>query len=228
MERNAFLSRIRDATARGRAYPVPLNPEATADQAYVGGGDDPVATFLREWSAVGGKGVRAASLEDARSYLRDVIELHSVRSALCWPHPVLERFGLEEFLQEQQVEVRRWDWIEEQAPVQRWEQTFSADLGITSVDWAVAETGTQVLASRPGRGRSVSLLPPVHVTIVEPAQIVPDLFDLFGLLDEQKDELPSSLSLITGPSKTGDIQLKLTTGVHGPKEAHVIVVDAEF
>lgn len=224
MERNAFFTRIRDAAAAGRAYRVATNPEATATAAYVGGGPDPVATFLREWTAVGGKGQRLAGAFEVQQFLAELVERHGIKSVLCWQHPLLERLGLGSFFAQRQVEVRGWEWLERDAPVQRWEKAFSADLGVTSVDWAIAETGSLAVAARPGRGRSVSLLPPVYVALLEPSQIVPDLFDVFAKLELEKAQLPSGLSLITGPSKTGDIQLKLTTGVHGPGEVHAIVV----
>ena len=79
-----------------------------------------------------------------------------------------------------------------------------------------------VLATRPGQPRAVSLLPPVHIVVAHRNQIVPDLFDLFSQGAEAG--LPACLSLITGPSKTGDIELKLVTGVHGPGEVHVVLV----
>jgi L-lactate utilization protein LutC len=67
-------------------------------------------------------------------------------------------------------------------------------------------------------------LPPLHVAVAGREQILPDLFDLFdGRL--AADRLPASVSIITGPSKTGDIELRLVTGVHGPGEIHVVVID---
>jgi L-lactate dehydrogenase complex protein LldG len=105
---------------------------------------------------------------------------------------------------------------------------FEADVGITGVAYLVAETGSLALLARPGEPRSVSLLPPVHIAVAERAQVVPDLFDLFAGLDRQEESagLPSSVVLVTGPSKTGDIELRLVTGVHGPGEVHVVLVDA--
>jgi L-lactate utilization protein LutC len=226
MERNAFLARVREAAAAGRAYQVAHNPEATADASYVGGGDDPVGTFLQEWTAVGGNGLRVQSIDEAHDFLKMLIEKHGVKSALCWKHPFLERLDIANFLQGEGVEVRLWDQLEQEAPVQRWQQTFSADLGITSVDWAIAETGSLALRAQSGQGRSVSLVPPLHVALLEPSQIVPDLFDLFRELETHKAEFPSNITLITGPSKTGDIQLKLTTGVHGPGEVHAVVIES--
>ncbi len=102
---------------------------------------------------------------------------------------------------------------------------LACDIGISSADCAIAETGTLMVCSRPGQERLASLLPLMHVAIVERQQIVPDLIDAFGLLHERGlENLPSNTTFITGPSKTGDIELQLTTGVHGPKHWRVILV----
>ncbi len=99
---------------------------------------------------------------------------------------------------------------------------FAADVGITGVYAAVAETGSLVCTSGPDQWRGLSLIPPAHIAIVRAQQIVPDLLDLFttGL----PDSLPANLTLISGPSKTADIEGILITGVHGPGQVHVIVV----
>ena len=68
----------------------------------------------------------------------------------------------------------------------------------------------------------MSLLPPVHIAVADRSQLLPDLFDLFRQLPPE--EMPSCVSLITGPSKTGDIELRLVTGVHGPGEIHVVLI----
>src|SRR5204863_1255 len=101
---------------------------------------------------------------------------------------------------------------------------FAADLGVSGIFWAIAETGSLIMASRPADPRSLSLLPPVHIAVVGSDQLLPDLFDLFVELEPSKSQLPACLSIITGPSKTGDIELKLVTGVHGPGELHVILI----
>jgi L-lactate dehydrogenase complex protein LldG len=101
---------------------------------------------------------------------------------------------------------------------------FAADIGISGVDALIAETGTLAVGARPGEPRSLSLLPLVNIVVAERRQLLPDLFDWFEKVGAG-DSLPSCLTLITGPSKTGDIELRLVTGVHGPGELHVIVVD---
>jgi L-lactate dehydrogenase complex protein LldG len=103
---------------------------------------------------------------------------------------------------------------------------FNTDLGLSGVEYLIAETGSVVLATTPGQPRSLSLLPPMHVALAHRGQVLPDLFDLFEThLQARPEDMPSALLLITGPSKTGDIELKLVTGVHGPGEIHVIVVE---
>jgi L-lactate dehydrogenase complex protein LldG len=104
------------------------------------------------------------------------------------------------------------------------ETLFSADAGITGVGCAVAETGTLVCVSGSGRARGGSLIPPLHVALVQAAQIVPDLYDYLAGLGAAS-ELPANVNLITGPSKTADIEGVLVTGVHGPREVHVILVE---
>jgi len=109
----------------------------------------------------------------------------------------------------------------------RREELLRCDVGITSCSFAIAETGTLLMCSQPGHERVASLLPPTHIAIVEKQQIVPDLIDAIRLLHRDgTDALPSNVTLITGPSKTGDIELQLTTGVHGPGKWLVIIIAA--
>jgi L-lactate utilization protein LutC len=152
------------------------------------------------------------------------------RRAIRWAHPLLDRLRLDGALRERGVEVVRWTEVEQMAardPEGARDLVFRADLGISGVDAAAAETGTLALASLPGQGRSVSLLPPVHVALVESCQVVPDLFDLLARVGRDPNGLPGNVALITGPSKTGDIELRLTTGVHGPGEVHVIILERD-
>ena len=103
----------------------------------------------------------------------------------------------------------------------------SADIGITGADFAIAETGTLVLLSGPQQPRLTSLLPPVHIAILKRENIVADihvLFERLGKFYESYDKLCSCISFITGPSRTADIELNLTLGVHGPGRAIVIIV----
>ncbi len=98
---------------------------------------------------------------------------------------------------------------------------FEADVGITGVTSAIAETGSMCLTSGGPYRRLASLAVPVHIGIVRAEQIVPDLVDWAA---NQPADLPASEVLVSGPSKTADIELALVMGVHGPREEHVIII----
>ncbi len=102
----------------------------------------------------------------------------------------------------------------------------SADVGITSADYALADTGTLVLFSSPEEARMISLLPPVHVAVVPRARLLSGLDELFSLVPRPAGR-SSSMLLITGPSRTADIEQILVRGVHGPGEIHVVIVQQD-
>jgi L-lactate utilization protein LutC len=226
MNREAFLARVREAAHQGRAHRVHLG-EIPADVGYVGAGLDKLDRLASEIIGVGGQAHRARDLSEAGQKLKEIICTHSARSALCWEHPLLDRLRLNELVDSLGVRRISYRSLSQLDPASQREQALSAEIGITSATWAIAETGSLAMASDPGSERMASLLPPVHVAIVEPSQVLPDLFDLFARLQHDGlDRLASNIVLITGPSKTGDIELRLTTGVHGPGIWHVIIVES--
>jgi len=101
---------------------------------------------------------------------------------------------------------------------------FEADAAITGAVAAIAETGSLVCEAKHGVARSSSLVPPVHIAVVATSQLLADLCDYFGGLGEL-EELPANINLISGPSKTADIEGVLVMGVHGPGQVHVILVN---
>ena len=98
---------------------------------------------------------------------------------------------------------------------------FGVDVGISTAQAGIAETGTLILESACERHRLVSLVPPVHIAIINASAIVATLADALTLL--QQKEISPAITFITGPSRTADIELTLTIGVHGPQELYVIV-----
>ena len=101
------------------------------------------------------------------------------------------------------------------------------NIGITGVDAALATTGSIVIASGNGRDRTASLLPPIHIAILSASQILPDLESWWatqrgaGLAQMRQH---SNIVVITGPSRTADIAMKLVMGMHGPRELHLILL----
>jgi L-lactate utilization protein LutC len=218
-----LLERVRHAAKEGnRAGHAPPLPDR-GNIGYQGGGPDRAARFSDECTAAGGNVHRAANADAAINCVLDLVQAKEARRALLGGDSILEELGLAERLRDIGIEVWR---PEEQDSHDAREPLFAADIGITGVDYLVAETGSVVVASRPNHPRSLSLLPPVHIAVARSKQIVPDLFDLFTA-DKfgNPPALPSCLTLITGPSKTGDIELRLVTGVHGPGEVHIVLID---
>jgi L-lactate utilization protein LutC len=102
------------------------------------------------------------------------------------------------------------------------EELFEARLGIVKAEAAVAETGSVVLAAGAGSPRAFSIVPPVVVVLVERGRIHADLTEWLRSLDPA--DLAANLTLLSGPSRTADIEMRLVTGVHGPGTVHVLVL----
>ena len=115
------------------------------------------------------------------------------------------------------------DQVEEIAVTPRAAELFSYDLGITTAQAAIAETGTLVLDSKCERHRLVSLLPPVHIAIVEADKICLTLAEALLDLRSSGQDISATVTFVTGPSRTADIELTLAIGVHGPQKLFVII-----
>lgn len=224
MKREAFLQRVKQAAEQGRAYRVATR-ELPDNIGYVGVKGDPCEALAAEVVAVGGEAYLVDDLPAAREVVLKLCRKVNAQTTLCWQHEVLEQMGLGEMLA--QVGMGRIDYASllQLPEAERRPAALAADVGITSCDYALAETGSLVMLARPGQERMASLLPPVHIALVERTQILPDLYDAIERLQALGfDGLPSNAVLITGPSKTGDMELELTTGVHGPGRWCVIIV----
>ena len=175
-----------------------------------------------------------ASVKEAAQYIVSLFRDLDARSILRSAHPVFEQLGLEDLLAGSGIEIEPMvieeDANEAQRDEQREmlrEQVIKADIGVTGVDYAIAETGSCVLLPRKGLSRLVSLLPPVHVAVVEMGQVLPSLDELFTLRrqDFLEGKLGSYMNIITGPSRSADIEYTLVTGVHGPGEVHMVLIE---
>jgi L-lactate utilization protein LutC len=104
----------------------------------------------------------------------------------------------------------------------------TSGVGLTAADYVIAETGTIVLTSDERNALLVSLLPPVHIALVRSSQIAASLDEVIIKVGKERTgrlDAARSVTLITGPSRTSDVELVLSIGVHGPKELHVIILD---
>jgi L-lactate dehydrogenase complex protein LldG len=245
-----FLARVRQAldkqgtAAAGRelqsqAHPVMRQAEPGLHTHPQGERAALIMRFQEQLSAVGGVVVCVPTAAAATAYIRQLAQEKQARLVVRWPAPIFTALEVDAALQEAGIMVRvaapPGDVAAGHvsgAPLGGQalrEVLAAADIGLSSVDCAIAETGTLALSALPGQMRSVSLLPPVHIAVVRAEQIVASMADYLGRLQatgpQIQERLTSCISFITGPSRTGDIELTLTVGVHGPGALHVVVLD---
>lgn len=177
--------------------------------------------FESELMKVGVRVYRAASTESAAQYIELTALERKAKTIVAADAEVVERIGLQKRLDKNGI-----SYVTETSDAEFRRTAIEAGIGVSGVDYALADTGTLVLLAGKGQARSISLLPPVHIAIVKPDQIVSGLDDLFQLLRFERDDdhLSSAVTFITGPSRTADIELTLVIGVHGPQELHVILL----
>jgi L-lactate utilization protein LutC len=221
--RETFLERVRQAVRAGQRAGAGNLPGPRTQVGYQGAGTDPVARYCQEFQAAGGHVHVVPDPSAAVARVRALLTAAGARRLVVGGGRLLATLDLRRQLHDLGIEVAA---LGDLTPSTSREVFFAADVGLTGADFLVAETGSIVLRSGPQEPRSASLLPPVHVVVADQTQIVADLFDLFVALGgpTAATSLPSCTTIITGPSKTGDIELRLVTGVHGPGEVHCILI----
>jgi L-lactate dehydrogenase complex protein LldG len=224
MDREAFLSHVAARLGRKR-HQAPSTRDAIGVPAFhreAALEGDGVERFARELSAVGGECLSLESSESVDDALHGVLERFAAKRIVTWARSEFAEFELARLWARGARAFRDPGLIEERALRA---ESLRADVGITTVDYAIAETGTVVLSASVTRPRGVSLLPALHVALVDERQIVPRLGDALEGLSAQAGAgaLPSAVHFVTGPSRTSDIENDLTIGVHGPAAVVAIV-----
>ncbi len=170
--------------------------------------------FVQKFENLGGKSFR---VRNAAAVVPAISELLNQKSAIASNSPFLRKCGITGLPQVHAGFTDRDDLKQACA---------GADIGITSVDYALAATGSLVMLSSHNEARLISLLPPAHIAIFPRSLILANLDELLSILPRPADQT-SSMVLITGPSRTADIEQILVRGVHGPGEIYAVIVDGE-
>ena len=187
--------------------------------------NDLAKRFEIELARIGGHFRIARTADAVCDYIENLISIKQTKTVIGWNAPVISETGLSERLERSGVQFTAND--DKQSGAEFINTAIGAGIGITAVDYALADTGTLVLITGAGRARSASLLPPVHVAILKPQQIILGLDELIPRLNTSAGlDLASAVTFITGPSRTADIELTLVVGVHGPQELHVVLFDS--
>jgi L-lactate dehydrogenase complex protein LldG len=205
--RTAILSRLRAAQRTALLPEMPDTPRelppATAPPAEC------LERFRQELTALGVE----SHVEDTADGVRQRVgALLGDRRVLSWDPDRLP-YGLGSLLAERPGVTLGRDARAAQA---------EAEIGLTGCDAAIAETGTLALLSAKGQARMASLLPPAYVAVVRRADLVFSMAEFFRQAADRLDAA-ANCTLITGPSRTADIELTLTLGVHGPGRVAVVI-----
>ena len=130
----------------------------------------------------------------------------AARAGVCWP------------------EFADLDWQAAGLAIEARPTTGSDRLGITGTFCAIAETGTLVVLPGADSPTATTLLPDTHIAIVSAHRVVSGMEEAFSLVRQERGRLPRAINLISGPSRTGDIEQTIVLGAHGPYQVHIVVL----
>jgi len=220
-EKDTILARIREAVKSNESLrlSVAREPEALVTNCLPPVGTTPaeqLALFASNAAALAATFHDCASRSDAIAVLRGIAEDEGWRYVALHGAPVLEDFAngvggnVGFFLTD-----RPYD----KASLEK------CDAALTTCECLVAQTGSVMVSSAATGGRALSVLPPHHVVVATRSQLLPDLAAAYAFVREKYGgKLPSMISFITGPSRTGDIERILVLGVHGPRKLTIILI----
>jgi L-lactate utilization protein LutC len=213
MEQALFLQRIKSALSRysteeeARVLAAPARPKTgyeTTMEAKV----ERFQAEVRELHKV--QVIRVRNWDQAREAIGQMLterEVTSIALAGDYLKPALPFW-------------KKWNVAADFASVEK------AEVGVIQADYGLSQTGSVALVASAGKPRTVSLLPPVCFFALSVFDMLESMVSLMEELERrhQKGEMPATVNVVTGPSRTADIELSLTVGVHGPGEVHVVLV----
>jgi L-lactate dehydrogenase complex protein LldG len=238
--RDDMLERVRGALGRGTSPgPTPSSGAVAKRWPKLEGVMTPIApadrapTFEKEFDKVGGFAYRASSQSELERIVRTIIRNSRATTAVLTRNPLLALAGLPETLRAWGVSVALWPRVSDPtngtSEQEYRDRCFLSEVGISGVDFILAETGSLVLSSGTEGSQLASLAPPVHVALYRCEQILGSMDDILEQLLKSFDQCQTaagrSVTFITGPSRTGDIEQISIRGVHGPREVHAILVE---
>jgi len=213
--RERVLANIRRSLRRtgpaAASVAEPLEQRIAAHRAAVqpAYGEPPLERFVAKMQAVHGAVTRVADLAEVSAVVEAHVERHGLRFDLVVaPDPVLE--GIQ------------WS---NRFTVERRAAGGGDQTSVTGAFAGVGETGSLVLLSGPHSPTTLNFLPEDHLIVLRASRVVPHLEDVWTLMRAESPAMPRTVNLITGPSKTGDVEQVIQEGAHGPRRLHVILVE---
>ncbi len=199
--RNKILENIR--TALIEKTPQPFPPAEVSDSVYQPLQQDIVVEFAEQFTQLLGKFIYCTSQEELKAHFNDLIRRNE------WTNVYFTE--------------NNWSYLVTHNILSK--DIITCEAAVTDCEALIARTGSIVLSTENG-GRIASVYAPVHICIAYTSQLVYDITDALEVLSKKYgNNLPSSISLATGPSRTADIEKTLVVGVHGPKEVYCFLID---
>ncbi len=213
-----IVSRIRAGLSNDRApEPRVTLPEDAQISAIAG--RDLRAQFIAALTGVGGKAIEAADETSAVDKIAELVQTAGLRSAALGEGITVDAEALAQRLSRDGCRIARVG----NSAVNPGDALSAIDAGIVEADYAIAPTGTLVLIGQPTRPRSLSLLPPTNVVLLRASRILPELAAALRAVGPQTIAA-HPMVMVTGPSRTADIEKRIVIGVHGPKELYVVII----
>ena len=211
-----------------------LNPGATPESANPVGAQTPYtaspaldadelrARFITALKAVGANAIEASTQAGAIEGIAEILRSAGARSAVIGEGITTDSVSAAARLAREGCEISRVGRRDGSQGSLR-ESLASVDVGIVEADCAIASTGTLVMIADAARPRSLSLLPPINIVILRAARILPDLATVLRTVGPQT-VAAHPMVMITGPSRTADIEKRIVIGVHGPRQLYVVII----
>jgi L-lactate dehydrogenase complex protein LldG len=218
------------ASTRARLEAVAARTSHTPPPFVHAAQEDLAAQFAAELARLEGHPHRCADDEQALEVIRRILQSHAARSVIAWDLAQIGLPGLDALLEQLGVQALDGQVAGSGAGRSELLQPLeAAPVCLSGAELGIAESGSLLLLSGPGRGRLASLLAPTHIAVLRADRLVRGLGQALNTLKQRHSaalfDAYSNLTIITGPSRTADIELTLTLGVHGPKEIHVILIE---
>lgn len=206
--RDNILAAVKSALSNSRGTAAP-KPDLMAPLYVREKGKDPVLVFAENFVARKAAFFYAQNMAEFRQQITTWLAERKFRCVHIWEKELAEE------LSHCHIQFETGD-----------RNLHAVDCGITLCECLIERTGSILVSSRQSAGRRLTIYPPVHVVVASVSQVLPDIRDGLAFIKKKYGRrLPSMISLITGPSRTADIEKTLVMGAHGPKELVLFLID---
>jgi L-lactate dehydrogenase complex protein LldG len=217
-----IVARVKNALVSSAPAPTHQAPVAPSLQPD-GHRAELVSRFARELEAVGARIVGPVAPEQLADRVGAIVRERGLKSIAMGEGVVVDLSQVGKTLSESGIEVIRTGSVDGSTRPELRKQLAQVDAGLAEADYAIASTGTLAVLSDETRPSALTLLPPASLVVVQVDRMKADLASALAALGHAALE-SHRLTLITGPSRTADIEKRIVMGVHGPKSLDVIVV----